>query len=172
VYKTTELIALLAAVVFILSSTANAISAFSDLEALDAAKSWPVARGIVTDLSYHCEPAQHSDPYVVEIAYNFSTAEGVPYTGTSIYPGDTDTTRYSYPEIMRAERLYSPGSVVAVYYDPAEPGNCALDLNERDDTRDELIYCMFGVPAGMVLIISLLISRIRTRKAAIRHTDE
>lgn len=151
----------LMAAVLLFGSLSNLVPGVIAWRAANNARSWMRASGVVTSLSYQTDGKTRGDePYLVQITYNFTATNGLPYTGTTVFPGNTTITRYSETEVMRFEKTCATGALVTVYYNPQSPGDCALAPQMRDGDKDEL---EFGLLGTSIAILWFAVAFIRQR---------
>lgn len=101
-----------------------------------AARAWPATEGHViatqvrTDVSMagDASPAQieASRRYYPEVSYGWSV-DGASYSGSRYRLGTTHRKYKTRAEAEAASARFPEGSAIAVYYDPAQPGEAVLD---------------------------------------------
>lgn len=94
----------------------------------NAAKAWPTVPGTVLSAGLNAQTSfrssgSSSTTYAPNVIYDYSLM-GQKYTGNQLAFGNV---YYDYPTAARKVVKYSPGMVVAVYYDPDNPANAVLE---------------------------------------------
>lgn len=117
-----------------------------------ASRSWPSVRGkIVTCRLHAMGDSEEPDKWRVEVAYEYEVG-GVPYTGTTVAPGQDFVTVSGRSSLMVADR-FPLHSMVPVYYDPEKPSRALLEPGE---TKHALAMVGVGVLLGIVGLVAAL----------------
>jgi hypothetical protein len=96
-----------------------------------ASRNWRTVTGRVLEADLETstsqEPGRDGNSYYPRIRYEYEV-DGVPYVSTAWRPGDVYFKRYLSREKARGViARYPVGKPATVYYDPASPGESALE---------------------------------------------
>ena len=126
------------------------------LREANASRSWPSVQGRVQNVSVvknSSSGTQGSYHYVVTYAYQVDDQS---YTGNRYSLGSGSTASKRYPgesEARTASRSdYPAGSMVDVYYDPADPASAVLNPGASWGTFGPLLMGLIFVPGGIFLL--------------------
>lgn len=106
---------------FALVGLAIAAYGLAVLERARRSASWPSTPGVVTESGV----TRGDDSHSPSVAYTY-TAGGAPRRGTGLVVGPTVASSTEDYAVRRLAR-YPVGAAVAVYYDPAAPGDAVLE---------------------------------------------
>lgn len=124
------------------------------LRYLDAAASsdWPTVPGKVFSSEVKVSRTKSKNKikttFGANIRYQFQV-NNQDFEGTQVSFGDYSTNDRSHAEAI--VKRYAVGSVVTVYYNPDEPGNCVLESGTN------LVVYVFPVIGGVFAIIGLVL---------------
>ena len=114
-----------------------------------AAKSWPVAQGIVVHSSVREKEDSTGDSgtmYNAKVSTEY-TVGGRRYRINEIYFAQANSWSTPSYRVERTVRTYKKGTQVAVYYDPARPAIATLEPGVKPWN-----YAIIGLGAGLVLL--------------------
>jgi hypothetical protein len=106
-------------------------------------KNWAHTQGIVYQSEWVENHLNHGEG-TAKIVYRYSV-DGQNYEGANILPWPNE---YLTPDEQAKLRQYPVGANVTVFYDPADPQNCSLEIG----VITNLTYMMLGL--AMLFIIS------------------
>ena len=140
--------------VAILITAAGLVVVFGELGAtrtLEKISAWPETRGEI--LSFQLTRSYLGD-FFASIKYAYRV-DGVDYTGETIRPGGRMSFR-SKRLARELENRYRPGVIVAVYYNPEDPGECCIDREQTAAGNNAVFWGLAVVALGGFVLIQAL----------------
>lgn len=107
------------------------VSGWAWFQTKRASRNWRTVTGRVLEADLETstdhEPGRDRSGYYPRIRYEYEV-DGVPHVNTAWRPGDVYFKRYlSRDEARAVIARYPPGKPATVHYDPASPGDSALE---------------------------------------------
>jgi hypothetical protein len=122
---------------------------FSRLASVSAMQNWPTAKGTIVDVFGVASPnAKYGNSYQPLVEYDY-TIDGRTYSGSGVSPYSEDFG--SQNDLEGFKLKYPVGTRVAVYYNPDDIGQTALDKSYGYD----VIWPFFAAAAATIILICL-----------------
>jgi hypothetical protein len=125
-------------------------------------KNWPQAQGVITQSEVYRHEVKSSQTNMTNVSfgircsYNYKV-EGAAYTGQNICYGENLLLHRDMKKAQAEAAKYPVGAKVAVYYNPKNPKNAALEPRVREGSVESSV--MVGAIFIVVGVVLFFVSR-------------